>query len=328
MAAGHVWSCGTRVETWPAVYRRHGINHAWKKEPARSVAFSSMVGAHRPRPPCTLLLFRHLQKTGGVSVRHMLHRLELSRDWRNYAEGTALHMEGSRRCSPRDEAQEAARLHLGAQLQPGCNRSFVLPLTLLKELAASCRAAAVAAATPAAAAATTAPLPPPPLRAMVELHTRGSYEEALSFAEAELRPAGWRVVSAVLLREPLRHLASWYLFDGRRSSRCAGGEQPLPRPRQLRRRRGGAATTVCTPAQYAEKRAARSPGGVQAWLLSSNGEHLAPQQACLHACVHAYARACIMCMPACVHLFAPAGARTTGGKQRAGLLVFIYTSPT
>ena len=37
-------------------------------------------------PRCTLLLFRHLQKTGGVSLRHVLHRLELSRDWLNYAE--------------------------------------------------------------------------------------------------------------------------------------------------------------------------------------------------------------------------------------------------
>ena len=124
-------------------------------------------------PPCTLLLFRHLQKTGGISIRHILHRLELSRDWHNYAEGTALYMEGSRRCSPRDEAEEAVRVRLGAPLPPGCNRSFVLPLTLLEELAASCRAAA------AAAAATASPPspPPPPLRAMVELHTRGSYGE-------------------------------------------------------------------------------------------------------------------------------------------------------
>ena len=37
-------------------------------------------------PRCTLLLFRHLQKTGGVSLRHVMHRLELSRDWLNYAE--------------------------------------------------------------------------------------------------------------------------------------------------------------------------------------------------------------------------------------------------
>jgi len=131
-------------------------------------------------PPCTLLLFRHIQKTGGISIRHILHRLELSRDWHNYAEGTALYMEGSRRCSPRDEAEEAVRVRMGAPLPPGCNRSFVLPLTLLEELAASCRAAASTAA--AAAAATVSPTspPPPPLRAMVELHTQGSYDEVRS----------------------------------------------------------------------------------------------------------------------------------------------------
>ena len=140
-------------------------------------------------PRCTLLLFRHLQKTGGVSIRHVMHRLELSRDWLNYAEGTALYMEGSRRCSPRDAAEEESRLRMGAPLAPGCNRSFVHPIALLKELAASCRAAAAAptATAPTATAPTATasppsppppPPPPPPLRAMVELHTQGSYEEA------------------------------------------------------------------------------------------------------------------------------------------------------
>ena len=38
--------------------------------------------------------------------------------------------------------------------------------------------------------------------------------QALRYAEEELRPAGWRVVSAVMLREPMRHMASWYHFDG------------------------------------------------------------------------------------------------------------------
>ena len=121
-------------------------------------------------PRCTLLLFRHLQKTGGVSIRHVMHRLELSRDWLNYAEGTALYMEGSRRCSPRDAAEEESRLRMGAPLAPGCNRSFVHPIALLKELAASCRAAAAAptataptdstVATPTTAAATVTVITP------------------------------------------------------------------------------------------------------------------------------------------------------------------------
>ena len=143
----------------------------------RSAQLPTPVGT----PPCTLLLFRHLQKTGGISIRHILHRLELSRDWRNYAEGTALHMEGSRRCSPRDETEEAARLRRGAPLAPGCNRSFVHPITLLKELADSCRAAtAPASASDAATAAASAASSVSPLRAMVELHTRGNYEEELT----------------------------------------------------------------------------------------------------------------------------------------------------
>ena len=107
-----------------------------------------------------------------------------------------------------------------------------------------------------------------------------------------MRPAGWRVVSAVMLREPRRHLASWYLFDGRRSTRCAGGEQP------------------CSPAQYVEKRAKHSPGGVQAWLLGRNGIHPAPQQARLHACMPAHLSTCQACL----------GGRTTGGKQ----LVYLH----
>ena len=71
---------------------------------------------------------------------------------------------------------------MGAPLAPGCNRSFVHPITLLKELAASCRAAAAAAPTAAASPPSPPPPPPPPLpplRAMAELHTLGSYEEAL-----------------------------------------------------------------------------------------------------------------------------------------------------
>ena len=100
----------------------------------------------------------------------------------------------------------------------------------------------------------------------------------LRYAEEELRPAGWRVVPAVMLRDPSRHLASWYLFDGRRSTRCAGGEQP------------------CSPAQYVEKRAKHSPGGVQAWLLGRNGIHPAPQQARLHACMPAHLSTCQACL--------------------------------
>ena len=93
--------------------------------------------------------------------------------------------------------------------------------------------------------------------------------EALRYAGQELRPGlGWRVVSAVLVREASRHLASWYLFDGRRSTRCVGDEQLAPRRRPQQRRRGGggreeagqrrrwrgskAADTLCTPAQWAE----------------------------------------------------------------------------
>ena len=169
--------------------------------------------AQLPPPPCTLLLFRHLQKTGGISIRHILHRLELSRDWRNYAEGTALHMEGSRRCSPRDEAEEAVRVRLGAPLPPGCNRSFVLPLTLLEELAASCRAAA------AAAAATASPPspPPPPLRAMVELHTRGSYDEVLPLSFLSPEP---RTLTAPLIRILTSTLTLTRRFAMRRRS-CA-----------------------------------------------------------------------------------------------------------
>ena len=167
-------------------------------------------------PPCTLLLFRHIQKTGGISIRHILHRLELSRDWHNYAEGTALYMEGSRRCSPRDEAEETVRVRMGAPLAPGCNRSFVLPLTLLEELAASCRAAAAAAA--AAATASPPSPPPPPLRAMVELHTLGSYEEVLRLTRT-------LTLTATLIRilTSTRALARRFAMRRRSCARRDGG---------------------------------------------------------------------------------------------------------
>ena len=79
----------------------------------------------------------------------------------------------------------------------------------------------------------------------MELHNRGSYSAALEFAERSLRPAGWRVVTAVLLREPVAQLASWFLFDGLRSDRC--GVTP-------KNKRGRA----CTAVEYVEKRAARA----------------------------------------------------------------------
>ena len=137
-----------------------------------SSATPTSPSATRPPTPCTLFLFRHLQKTGGVSVRHLLHRLETTGAWLNYAEGTALYMEGSRRCSPSDDAEESSRPD--APLAPGCNRSHVSRIAVLHELSSRC-------------ARTHRNV-----RAMVELHTEGDFHAALDHAEAVMRPAGWR----------------------------------------------------------------------------------------------------------------------------------------
>ena len=146
-------------------------------------------------------------------------------------------MLGSRRCAPSAERQRQR-----------CSVYQLSPLRILEELATECAASQLRGR----AASRT------PLKAFVELHNRGSYTAALEVAERSLRPAGWRVVTAVLLREPVAQLASWFLFDGLRSDRC--GVTP-------KNKRGRA----CTAVEYVE-RAARAPGGLQAFLIAGGNK--------------------------------------------------------
>ena len=201
-------------------------------------------------PACTAVIFRHVQKTGGVSVRDFFAKLERDSSWRSYAEGPPS-MLGSRRCGPSLERRRER-----------CSVYQLSPLRILEELATECAASQLRGR----AASRT------PFKAFVELHNRGSYSAALEFAERSLRPAGWRVVTAVLLREPVAQLASWFLFDGLRSDRC--GVTP-------KNKRGRA----CTAVEYVEKRAARAPGGLQAFLIAGGNKTEPP------AAVHARAAA-------------------------------------
>ena len=89
-------------------------------------------------------------------------------------------MLGSRRCGPSMERRRGR-----------CSVYQLSPLRILEELATECAASQLRGR----AASRT------PLKAFVELHNRGSYTAALEVAERSLRPAGWRVVTAVLLRE-------------------------------------------------------------------------------------------------------------------------------
>ena len=107
---------------------------------------------------CTAFIFRHLQKTGGVSVRDFFGSLEEDGLWRSYAEGPPA-MLGTRRCAPSVERQRGS-----------CTHRPTNPLALLTELADECAAATTAA----------------PLRAFVELHNAGNYEKALDFADRTL----------------------------------------------------------------------------------------------------------------------------------------------
>jgi len=154
--------------------------------------------AHLPvRPVCIVFVFRHVQKTGGISIRRLFRKLENAGLWESYANGPPWH-HGTLRCAPQ------------AGAHGGCSAAPLDPLQVLRgvyNLTASGL----------------------PVRAFVEFHTGlelDRYVETLDFVDRELRPrcnvltwARCNVLTGTLLREPASHYASWYRYNGLRD--CA-----------------------------------------------------------------------------------------------------------